>query len=172
MLCLDGMTPNADHTVALGKLFASCFLIRGAQLAVVRRLDAAYVVSVHVNAISFICKKLAGYEAAKNKKGRDKCLMFFKALSMMLASVDSRDSLKMCVHLLCLTLKSTCADFCDGCRKAHLDQVMAQSKLTPVTSNNWDPYHAYVRRLTTAKDKGKPSSSFYPFECHVHHHSH
>lgn len=38
--------------------------------------------------------------------------------------------------------------------KAHLDQAMAQSKITPMTTNPWDPYHAYVKRLTSSKEKG------------------
>ena len=98
MLYLDGVTHDADHTIALGKLLASAFLIRGAQLAVVRRLDSANVVNVHTGAINFICKKIASYEASTNKnskKARNRCLMFFKVLTPLVNAVDSREALKV-----------------------------------------------------------------------------
>ena len=97
MLYVDGVAHTADHTVALGKLIASCFVIRGAQLAVVRRLDGAFVVQVHTSAINFVCKKIGSYSTAQNKRLRTKCLAFFKALSPLLRAVDARDALKMYV---------------------------------------------------------------------------
>ena len=97
MLYLDGIVRTADHSVALGKLCASCFVIRGAQLSVVRRLDSAHVVNVHTGALNFVCKRIAAYASANNKRARNRALVFFKVLSPMLTALEARDALKMCV---------------------------------------------------------------------------
>lgn len=97
MLYLDGVARSEDHTVALAKLLSSSFIIRGAQLSVVRRLDSQHVVDVHTSALTWIGKRLGAYEAAKNKKARGKALAFFKCLTPLCAAVDGKDFLKMYV---------------------------------------------------------------------------
>ena len=94
-LYLDGITTSEEHTVALAKSLAACFLIRGAHLAIVRRLDSQFVVDVHINALTWISKRLAAYENAKNKSGISKSLTFFKVLVPLSSTLDSRDSMKM-----------------------------------------------------------------------------
>lgn len=70
-------------------------MIRGAHLAVVRRLDSQFVVDIHTTALTWIGKRLGQYEAAKNKRAVAKCLLFFKALPPLSATLESRDSMKM-----------------------------------------------------------------------------
>lgn len=92
---VDGMPTTEDDAVALAKLLSSAFLIRGAQLAVVRRLDSNFVVQIHMGLINWICKRITTADTAGNKKARNKNILFFKVLLPLLNSVDSRDSLRM-----------------------------------------------------------------------------
>ncbi|KAH8097102.1 hypothetical protein BXZ70DRAFT_1009416 [Cristinia sonorae] len=133
LLFLDGVTDSEEHTTALAKSLSACMMIRGAHLAVVRRLDSQFVVNIHTSALTWIGKRLAAYETAKNKKALHKALVFFKVLVPLSASLDSRDSMKI---------------------KAHLDQVLAQANMEILpTSKAWEGYRAYEKRLTSAKDK-------------------
>ncbi|KAI0657496.1 hypothetical protein C8Q70DRAFT_919344 [Cubamyces menziesii] len=135
-LYLDSVVDTEEHAIALAKALSACLLIRGAQLSVVRRLDSKHVVDIHTTSLNWAGKRLAAYDNAKNKKARNKCIMFFRVLLPLLSSIDQRDALKI---------------------KAHLDNVIAQSKveISP-TSKFWEPYRAYEKRLATAmsKDKG------------------
>ncbi|KAI9060084.1 hypothetical protein FKP32DRAFT_1578832 [Trametes sanguinea] len=136
-LYLDSVVDSEEHAIALAKALSPCLLIRGAQLSVVRRLDSKYVVDIHTRSLNWVGKRLAGYENAKNKKARNKCIMFFRVLLPLLSSIDNRDALKI---------------------KAHLDNVIAQAKLEiSPTSKPWEPYRAYEKRLGTAisKEKGQ-----------------
>ena len=92
---LDDVTSNEDQCVSLSKLLASCLVIRGAQLSVVKRLDNQFVVSIHTTLISWICKRIASSEANGNKKARNKAILLFKALVPLLNSIDALDSLRM-----------------------------------------------------------------------------
>ncbi|KAK7678058.1 hypothetical protein QCA50_018999 [Cerrena zonata] len=132
-LYLDGVAHTEEHSIALAKLLSTCFIIRGAQLSVVRRLDPKHVVEVHTSALTWIGKRLGAYEAAKNKKGRAKASAFFKCLTPLCAAIDGKDFLKI---------------------KAHLEQILAQAKVEVLpTAKAWDAYRAYDKRLTTGKDK-------------------
>ena len=88
---MDGET----HAVALAKQLASSFLIRGAQLSVVRRIDSQYVVQIQTGLLTWIGKRLATYESNKNKKSRKTAILFFRVLIPLLATLESRDALKM-----------------------------------------------------------------------------
>lgn len=72
-----------------------CLIIRGAQLSVVRRLESEHVVDIHIQALSWLVKRIATYEGAKNKKARSKSITFFKVLLSLLGAIDNRDALKM-----------------------------------------------------------------------------
>ncbi|KAI0672301.1 hypothetical protein C8Q78DRAFT_1026321 [Trametes maxima] len=134
-LYLDAVANTGEHAIALAKALSACLLIRGAQLSVVRRLESKYVVDIHTTSLNWVGKRLATYEGAKNKKARNKCILFFRVLLPLLSSIDNHDSLKI---------------------KAHLDNVIAQAKLEiSPTSKPWEPYRAYEKRLATAMSKEK-----------------
>ena len=92
---LDNIVDGETHAVALAKQLVSSFLIRGAQLSVVRRIDSQYIVQIQTNLLTWLGKRLATYENNKNKKSRRTALLFFRVLIPMLATLDSRDALKM-----------------------------------------------------------------------------
>ena len=94
-LVLDGVVEDETNAVALSKHLASSFLIRGAQLSVVRRIEGQYVVQIHTTLLSWIGKRLAAYEHNKNKKSRRIAILFFRVLAPMLSMVDNREALKM-----------------------------------------------------------------------------
>ncbi|KAG6811622.1 hypothetical protein H0H92_006586 [Tricholoma furcatifolium] len=90
------------------------------------------VVTVLTHALK---ERLAVYETNKNKKSFKLAVLFFKALTPLLGVIPSRDALKI---------------------KAHMDQVLAQSKIeVSATSKVWEPQRAYEKRLTTAMAKEK-----------------
>jgi cohesin complex subunit SA-1/2 len=94
-LVLDNIVDGEAHAVALAKQLASAFLIRGAQLSVVRRIESKYVVQIQTGLLTWVGKRLATYENNKNKKSRKTAILFFRVLIPMLATLDSRDALKM-----------------------------------------------------------------------------
>ncbi|KAF8513560.1 hypothetical protein BU17DRAFT_95252 [Hysterangium stoloniferum] len=131
---MDDIVHIDDHAVALARALSACFIVRGAQLSVVKRLESEHVVDVQTRSISWIVKLLAGYVTLSNKKMTNKALLFFRVLQQLSASIESRDALKI---------------------KAHLDQAVAQSKLQIGTTKAWDPYRAYEKRLGVAMSKDK-----------------
>lgn len=97
MLVLDGCVEDEYNAVHLAKLLSSCFVIRGGQLVVLKRLDPQFIVQIQVNLLNWIVKRLAVYQNNKNKKGLKNCLLFFKVLVPLLNSIQNRDALKMLV---------------------------------------------------------------------------
>ena len=89
--------PTAEHSIALAKALIPCLITRGAQLSVVRRLDSQFVIKIHMESLTWIGKRLTAAENAKNKKARNKAIMFFRVLLPLLSSIDSRDALAMWV---------------------------------------------------------------------------
>ena len=87
------------HTVSLAKSLVPCIMMRGAQLAVVRKLDGEHVVAIHTQLLGWVAKRLGAYESNKNKNKRDATILFFKALQPLLAPLESRDALTMYSHL-------------------------------------------------------------------------
>lgn len=91
---MEGVVRTEEHAVALSKLLASSFIIRGAQLTVVRRIEGQHVVSLHTSSISWIWKRITQYDSG-NKKARNRSIVFFKLLLPLLTAVNSQDSLAM-----------------------------------------------------------------------------
>jgi hypothetical protein len=75
-------------------------LVRGAQLSVVGRLDAPHVVAIQTQLLGWAAKRAGAAAAAGNKPTRNSALLFFRVLQPLLAPVDARDALKMCVFSL------------------------------------------------------------------------
>jgi cohesin complex subunit SA-1/2 len=92
---LDGVVRDDQNTLHLSKLLATCFVIRGSQLSIVRRLESQYVVQIHTDLLTWIAKRLATYEINKNKKSLKLGIMFFKVLVPLVSVIQSRDALKM-----------------------------------------------------------------------------
>ncbi|EIW79750.1 hypothetical protein CONPUDRAFT_106434 [Coniophora puteana RWD-64-598 SS2] len=133
----DNIVSTEEYTVGLAKQLAGAFLIRGAQLSVVRRLDARYVVRVHTDLLTWAIKRIAALEGSgnKNKRAKGVAVSFFRVLVPLLNSVESRDALKI---------------------KAHMDQLLAQNKLeVPPSAKMWEPQRAYEKRLQSAMNKDK-----------------
>ncbi|KAG2361086.1 hypothetical protein BDR07DRAFT_1472291 [Suillus spraguei] len=87
-LVLDSVVRGEDHVVALAKQLGQSFMIRGAQLSIVKKLDSQYMVQTHTNLLTWI-----------NKRARKTAILFFKVLQPLLAAVDSRDALRIKAHM-------------------------------------------------------------------------
>ncbi|KAJ7481621.1 hypothetical protein FB451DRAFT_132924 [Mycena latifolia] len=136
-LVLDGIVSDETNVVQLAKHLAPAFSLRGAHLTILKSLEAQYVVQVHTTSLSWIAKRIAGYESNSNKKASRTAITFFKALIPLLPSsvIQSRDAMKI---------------------KAHMDQVLEQAKVeVSSTSKLWEPQRAYEKRLTTLMSKDK-----------------
>ncbi|EIN14604.1 hypothetical protein PUNSTDRAFT_140847 [Punctularia strigosozonata HHB-11173 SS5] len=134
-LVLDGLEKTVDHCVALAKVLATCFLVRGAQLSVLRKLDASFIVEIHTTLLSWLGKRLGAYESSKNKRLLETTISLFRPLASLVIGVDSQDALNI---------------------KAHLDQIIAQAKLEiSPTAKAWEAARAYEKRLSTAMSKEK-----------------
>ena len=94
---LEGEESSKEPAIALAKLLATCFVIRGAQLSVVGKIDPKAVVNIHTTLLTWIGQYIATYEKNKNKKQRHIAAGFFKVLLPLLSSIESRDALKMWV---------------------------------------------------------------------------
>jgi cohesin complex subunit SA-1/2 len=79
----------------LAKLLSTCFIVRGSQLSILRRLDNQYIVQIHTNLLSWIAKRIATYENNKNKKSLKSAIGFFRVLMPLLGAIQSRDALKV-----------------------------------------------------------------------------
>ncbi|KAI9463987.1 hypothetical protein BJY52DRAFT_1115027 [Lactarius psammicola] len=138
-LLLEDVAPDEAHSISLAKTLVPCLMMRGAQLAVVRKLDGQHVVSIHSRLLAWIAKRLGAYENNNNKRSRDLSVLFFKALQPLLTPVDNRDALTI---------------------KAYMDQVLAQAKVkVSSTSSAWEPQRAYERRLVNIMSKVQRSIS-------------
>ncbi|KAJ7628572.1 hypothetical protein FB45DRAFT_834497 [Roridomyces roridus] len=134
-MVLDGIVADETNVVQLAKQLAPAFLRRGAHLAVLNKLDVQYIVQIQTASLSWIAKRIGGYESTGNKKALRIAVTFFKALIPLLSGIQARDAMKI---------------------KAHMDQVLAQAKVeVSATSKAWEPQRAYEKRLSTimAKDK-------------------
>ncbi|KAI0031520.1 hypothetical protein K488DRAFT_51948 [Vararia minispora EC-137] len=137
-LHLEGIVDDETQAVALAKYLVPCLMIRGAQLSIVRKLEAAHIASIQTNLLSWAVRRAGAFEAGKNKKGRNSALLFFRVLQPLLVAVEAREALRI---------------------KAHLEQALALAKLeVSATAPAWEPVRAYERRLNNimAKAKGKP----------------
>ncbi|KAK0498783.1 hypothetical protein EDD18DRAFT_1318874 [Armillaria luteobubalina] len=133
-LILDSVVPDETNVVQLAKQLASCFVVRGVQLSIVRRLDSEYIVQIHTNLVSWLGKRLSTYQSNNNNKSLKRTILCFRVLTQMLSVIQSQEALQI---------------------KAHMDQVLAEAKVeVSLTSSLWEPQRAYERRLTS-KDKEK-----------------
>ena len=99
-LVMDTVVKDGERLVGLAKQLATSFLIRGAQLAVVRRLDSRYIVKTHKDLLQEAIKNVSAYEKNKNKTRLSVSVSFFRALVPLLKGVENRDALTMCVHIV------------------------------------------------------------------------
>lgn len=91
----DGLTPSEAHSVALAKALSTSLVIRGAQLSIARRLDSKHVVEIHTASLSWVIKRIAGYESSNNKKKKADSIEFFRVLHPLLATIESGEAVLM-----------------------------------------------------------------------------
>lgn len=96
-MVLDGIVPDETNVVHLAKQLAPSFMLRGAHLAVLKKLDVQYIVQIQTTLLSWIAKRIAGYESNGNKKSLRVAVTFFRALIPLLSGIQSRDAMKMWV---------------------------------------------------------------------------
>lgn len=73
-------------------------MMRGAQLAIVRKLEGQHIIAIHTQLLGWVAKRLGVYESNKHQK-KDTTILFFKVLQPLLTPLDSRDALAMYISL-------------------------------------------------------------------------
>jgi cohesin complex subunit SA-1/2 len=94
-LLLEDIVPDETHAVSLAKSLVPCLMMRGAHLAIVRKLEGQHIIAVHTHLLSWIGKRLGAYESNKNQRKKEIAILFFKVLQPLLAPLDNRDALAM-----------------------------------------------------------------------------
>lgn len=74
--------------------------MRGTHLSILRRISAQHIVQIHTNLLTWVSKRLAAYENNKNKSSFKAAVAFLKVLVPLLATLGSRDALKMYVAVM------------------------------------------------------------------------
>lgn len=90
---------DETHSVSLAKSLVPCLMMRGAQLAIVRKLESQYIVVIHTQLLGWVAKRLGAYESNKHQKRKEAAVRFFKVLQPLLAPLESRDALAMYLSL-------------------------------------------------------------------------
>ena len=89
-----------EHAIALSKLLASHFSIRGAHLAVQARLSSQYVSHILTGLSNWLVQKLGAAEGKKDKEMIKKLSTLFKTLVQLVVGLEPTDALKLCVVLV------------------------------------------------------------------------
>ncbi|KAM0792165.1 hypothetical protein ACM66B_004862 [Microbotryomycetes sp. NB124-2] len=134
-LYIDSLDESAsdDKLVALGRALVPATVVRGAQLAIVRKMSTDELVSLHTQTIDFIVPKIATYGEDRRTTQRNRSLALFKALTHLVLGVQGKAA---------LTIKN------------HLDSVLGEHEVeVSQTSKTWEPVRAYKKRLITAMSK-------------------
>lgn len=92
---LDGAVKNADNARQLAKSLSTHFVIRGTQLAVVKRLDSGHIVRIQTTLLSWLGKRLAESKISGNQRNIRKILPFFKVFAAMVSQLQQGDALQM-----------------------------------------------------------------------------
>lgn len=99
-MVIDKVARDEENAAQLAKQLSTCFLLRGTQLAIVRRLDVRFVVQVHTMVLSWLTKRLSTYNSNNNQGALARTLTCFRALAQMLSAVQTREALAVYVLFL------------------------------------------------------------------------
>jgi cohesin complex subunit SA-1/2 len=99
-LFLNDTVDTEEHAIALAKLLASHFSIRGAHLAVQARLSSQYVSHILTGLSNWLVQKLETAEGKKDKEMTKKVSTLFRALVQLVIGLEPTDALKLCVALI------------------------------------------------------------------------
>jgi cohesin complex subunit SA-1/2 len=94
-LLFDGDVKTDSHAIALSKMLANAFVVRGAQLSVLNRLAGEPFYALHTRLITWIAKKVATYEENKKRSLRNKTINVFRALTNLLHGVQPAEANRM-----------------------------------------------------------------------------
>lgn len=130
LYCHDMDGSKEVALVNLAKMLSSALVVRGAQLAVLKKVDGRAVVNMHNRGIKVICEKL---QRDSDGEGQQKILSLFKAMSQLLVSVEPREAITV---------------------KKDMDHMIEEYNIqVPLTSKSWDALRQYEKRLVTIASK-------------------
>ena len=93
-LFTDGAIPETEF-VSLAKLLSSALAIMS-QFKFTKRMESRALISTHTDLLDWLAKKIAEAERGSSKAKKLKnALIFFKALVLLAAPLDGKESMKM-----------------------------------------------------------------------------
>lgn len=141
-----------EHAIALAKLLASYFSIRGAHLAVQARLASQYVSQIITGLSSWLVQKLAAASEKRDKEMIKKISALFRAPGQLVVGLEPTDALKLCVALHPISAQANLLLYS---RKALLEQFLSDAEVSPSTGKQWEGLRALEKRLAAAVSKDK-----------------
>lgn len=122
---------NDESTlINLAKMLSSSLVVRGAQLAVLKRIDGQAVVDMHRRGVKMAFERL---QRQSSPELQQQTLNFFKAISQLLISVEPREAIII---------------------KKDMDRMIEEFNIEiPLTSKAWDGLRQYEKRLVTIASK-------------------
>lgn len=76
-------------------MLASSLAVHGPQFKILKSIPSRHVVDIHTALLDWVVKKVAQAGRRNNKKSVRSTLLFFKALTPLLGTVDGRGALSM-----------------------------------------------------------------------------
>jgi cohesin complex subunit SA-1/2 len=118
--------------INLAKMLSSSLVVRGAQLAILKKVEGRAVVNMHNRGIKVIFEKLEKDPDA-DLETQQKTLSLFKAWSQLLVSLEPREAITV---------------------KKDMDRMMDEYNIqVPLTAKTWDALRQYEKRLVTIASK-------------------
>lgn len=102
-LYLNDSVDTEEHAIALAKLLASHFSIRGAHLTVQARLSSQHVSHILTGLSNWLIQKLKASEGKRDKEMTKKVSTLFRALVQLVLGLEPNDALKLYVVLVTLS---------------------------------------------------------------------
>ena len=102
-LYLNDSVDTEEHAIALAKLLASHFSIRGAHLTVQARLSSQHISHILTGLSNWLVQKLKASEGKRDKEMTKKVSTLFRALVQLVLGLEPNDALKLYVVLVTLS---------------------------------------------------------------------
>lgn len=130
LYCLDETTSDESTLINLAKMLSSSLVVRGAQLAVLKKVDGQAVVEMHRRGTRLAFEKL---QRQSSQESQQQILVFFKAISQLLISIEPREAISI---------------------KKDMDRMIEEFNIEiPLVSKAWDGLRQYEKRLVTIASK-------------------
>lgn len=94
-LFIESSDASEERVTVLARLLGNSLIVRGVQLAIVKRVSAVHQIKINVDCATWLVKKIASYESSKRLSQRNKAILCFKGMSHLVFGLEGRNALSM-----------------------------------------------------------------------------